>query len=177
LVFEFQGIGAKYGSAGDIAPDPEKVVTMKQKIIFFLLDSVSTTVIPVLITCYFYYRVYQTLKFIRATNFGKISSIRGHWFYMVPLICFLPSVIDDALNTFCGTKHETLSLITQLMFRCWGVLTLWGFRFLKPAKSDNPQEEEDNPGLRVSLQSVRRPLTKSSFLKSSTEDSFDANIL
>jgi len=179
IAYNFQDIPFIHGGAGEIYLDCSKDPTMKQRIIFFLLDAVSTTVVPVLVTCYFYYRVYQTLKYMKAISFNKISSIRGHWFYMVPVICFLPSLIDDVFHTFYNTEDETLTLITMLMYRCWGVITLCGFHFLKPGNNDSFIEQQEveavESSLKVSLQKVRRAPTKSSFIYN--RDSFDANIL
>jgi len=60
---------------------------------------------------------------------------------MIPIVCFLPGTIDSTLGTFFNTENQIIALIAVIMYRCWGVLTLYGFKFFKPA--NNSDEEND----------------------------------
>jgi len=60
---------------------------------------------------------------------------------MIPIICYLPGIIDSTLGTFFNTENQIIALIAVIMYRCWGVLTLYGFKFFKPA---NNLDEENN---------------------------------
>jgi len=179
VTLNFQDIPFSYSSTGAVELDFSKDPTVKQRILFFVLDTIWTTVTPILVSCYFYYRVYQALKKQKAIAFFQNQSIRGYWFFIVPLVCFLPGLLENIFLTFCDINNSTISLISCLMYRCWGVMILLGFRFLKPVNNDHlleeeKQQEEYKP-LPIKVSMVRLAPTKSIHIK--RPDSYYSDML
>ena len=140
--------------------------TLEEKIIYLLVNDVFIKILPVGITSYFYYKVYQTLKKLSALYPLLRNSSKMLYFVFLPIICFLPTLITDVMAVGSDDTSQLMEFIKVVMYHTWGILNLWCFSFLKPAK-----EKEASPVTSNFLNESLHGLSETNFGEISISDS------
>jgi len=138
--------------------------------LFLLINDFICTLSPILACSYFNYKTYRVLKAATDKNQQSFNPFRAYWSVAIPMICLLPSFLQDMYEALVNQEVADI-WATQifLLDRCWGLLTLAGFWFLKPVNNNEDlDEDEELPAkipVKVSMQSLDKRTLSSAFLK------------
>ena len=113
-------------------PDPEA----SNKPMFYLVFDILTTLLPVLVTSFCYFKVYQKLKDSYKFHLeqSRINPNKILIYAFIPILCFVPLVVLDPFFTLQG---EVLPFPAHMFItvtrRSWAFLNLLAYWFLNPA--------------------------------------------
>jgi len=135
--------------------------------IFLFINDIISTLLPILTCSYFNFKVYKILSANNDINQQNFNPFRAYWSFAIPMICLMPSFLQDMYEALVNQELANI-WATQVFIldRCWGLLTLAGFWFLKPVNNTEDLDDEDDDELpkkisvKVSMQSLsKRSLT------------------
>ena len=131
------------------------ITGFKNKFMFLFVFDFLTTLLPVTITTYAYFRVYKILKEFQQRYSTRNSPSKTLYFIIIPLICFTPGVASDVCNVFNQGNTEILDYMSTVCHQVWGLFTLASFWFIKPA------EERKDSYIDISIQTITNSSDKS----------------
>jgi len=127
----------------------------KNKFMFLFVFDFLTTLLPVAITTYGYFKVYKILKEFQQRYSTRNSPWKTFCFLIIPFICFTPGVAFDVCSVFNQENPEILDYVSTVCHQVWGLCTLASFWFIKPA-----QERKDSH-INISIQTMSNNSDKS----------------
>jgi len=127
----------------------------KNKFMLLFVFDFLTTLLPVAITTYGYFKVYKILKEFQQRYSTRNSPWKTFCFIIIPIICFAPGVAFDVCNVFNLENTEILQYVSILFYQVWGLFTLASFWFIKPA------EERKDSYIDISIQTITNSSDKS----------------
>jgi len=114
--------------------------------IFLFLNDIVCMLLPVFACSYFNYQAYRLLKIQKFLDQENFNPFRAYWSFVLPMICLMPTFFQDIYEALINQAViDALAVQISLLDRCWGLLTLIGFWFVKPVKRyQSFQEESDD---------------------------------
>ncbi len=112
-----------------------------ERITYTFVNDFIGTLLPILVTSFYYLRVYQVMRKLNRSfgafvNYDKGEFFRVFCYFVIPLICFTPSIIASILQVYYNTGNAVLSIIASVLKRVWAILNLLAFWHLNPPSSD-----------------------------------------
>jgi len=109
-----------------------------QLLTYYFLNELFSVILPA-ITAWTYYKVYQLLA-LQESNQDNL--FRKTWLFNTTIICLIPNLLCDLLNIVSPKSMNKFPLswliyLSKVMLFCWGFLTLYGFQFLQPGRSES----------------------------------------
>lgn len=101
------------------------------KFIYFIINDFINILLPVVANTYCYYQIYKTLNSMQMFQYRNLSHTYGFfWSVVIPLICFMPGVIQDIVVVFADLEIHLIIIIqfiSETLQTVWGVLFLWSY--------------------------------------------------
>jgi len=109
-----------------------------QILTYYFLNELFSVILPA-ITAWTYYKVYRLVT-LQESNQDNL--FRKTWLFNTTIICLAPNLLCDILNAVCPDSMNKFPLswliyLSKVMLFCWGFLTLYGFQFLQPGRSES----------------------------------------
>lgn len=133
---------------------------VSDQIFYFLIVDVLDRVVPITITCFCYYKVFQHLSSSLENNLSnsKINRVRVLSYSLIQIVCFVPGIIGDIIFMSQGTRYSNgLVVVVSSLHRCWGIFNLLAYWFLRPRdKTESPRQSlaQNDQGQELSLTMV-----------------------
>ena len=116
---------------------------------FFILYNIIGKLVPMAIISYCYLKVYQELKnpvyHYQGGSKGRRSRVL--WYCIIPLICFVPSIVTDVIISMAVDNDRAnyisdnggiwIYTFEDLPIRLWGLLNLMNYWFFMPSSTTN----------------------------------------
>jgi len=101
------------------------------KFLYFFINDFINTLLPVGANTYCYYQIYKTLNSMQMFQYRNFSHTYGFfWSVAIPLICFVPGVIQDIFIVFAELEIHLIIIIqfiAETLQTIWGVLFIWSY--------------------------------------------------
>jgi len=117
---------------------------LSNQIGYFVVFLLFGTILPIVITFYFYFQVYKKIK----ETTGERSKYLL-WYSAIQIFCFLPGCVFDTIYMFLNieTLPFLVILLSSICHRSWGFLNLmayWFLRYTSNEKDETKHEEKNN---------------------------------
>lgn len=143
-------IHAKFDEAGLISVD-YGLTSAQNQTLYLIFEDLMGTLLPILITLYCYYRVFETLSSMTGSI---INPTRVLYYSIIQMVCFMPGIIADLVFIFQQSRYNVVcAIVVGFLHRCWGFLNLLAYWFTNPQQE--AQEVKETPEVRKSSTSSR----------------------
>jgi len=123
-----------------------------------------TICIPIIIICYCYYKVTQTVKkmygFAISASQLRSNSLKMFGYVAIPILCFLPGIVSDLIFSFQGTYYNLeAQIITSIARRSWSFLNLLAYWFLNLPEHHKKRDSvigDEVPDFSLSLMNMNK---------------------
>lgn len=143
ILFNACGVQVMYYQPGAIAMFyPTSGVS--DQIAYFLIFDVLGRMVPISITSFCYYKVFQKLSSSLENNLSssKINRVRVLSYSLIQIVCFIPGMIGDIIFMSQGARYSNeLVVVVSTLHRCWGIFNLLAYWFLRPKEKIDLQKQ------------------------------------
>jgi len=131
----------------------------------FVLRNLLGRIVPILVTCFCYLKVYLFMKRSHHDVKSKQKISRRILYYsFIPIICFGPSIFLDTVQAFrifilVDEMKDVLRMLNIILQYSWEFLNLWFYWVLIPNHKQD-KESEGSSSIRSSVSSIESTLIK-----------------
>lgn len=104
--------------------------------LYFLFYQVIGAIVPILITLYCYFRIFEVLRVIDSPSESHLKASKLFLYCIMQILCFIPSIICEFIYALIGDPLPlTVSIVESCLYRVWAVFNVLVFLFFSSAYS------------------------------------------